>query len=663
MTALSGAGGSSATATATDAATAPGQSVPADADDAPADGAAADRVDPPLSIADHGLIGDLRTAALVGTDGTIDWFCAGRFDAPSVFGALLDPDAGCWRISPTCEVSGTGQFYFPDSNVLITRFLTENGVVEVQDFMPLHRSTGAGGTSASDEDGRVVRHRQRIVRRVVCVRGSMGLATTITPRFDYARAEHEVWEDEHGARFCGAGVELALGSSVPLELGDRDATAEFSLEEGDEVTFVLHVLAQDDDTRDAHRPENARRLFQHTVDYWRDWLATSTYTGRWREMIHRSALTLKLLTYEPTGAIVAAPTAALPEELGGERNWDYRYVWMRDAAFTIYALIRLGFTAEARAFMGWLTDRFRESEADGDDPDSGPLQTMYRIDGERELPEEELDHLEGYAGSTPVRVGNGAATQLQLDIYGELIDSVYLFDKYGTPVSWETWQDLTRVVEWVCDHWDQADEGIWETRGGRQDHVFSRLMCWVAIERMVRMARQRGLPADLERWTSVRDEIYRQVMDRGFKQEKGESGTFVQHYADGVLDASVLLMPMVKFCSPSDPRFLSTLDAIEEHLVSDSLVHRYDPEASPDGAEGGEGTFSICSFWYVEALTRAGRLEDARLALEKMFTYANHLGLYAEQISLTGQQLGNFPQAFTHFSLISAAYNLDRAMG
>jgi GH15 family glucan-1,4-alpha-glucosidase len=613
----------------------------------------------PLEIAQHGLIGDLRTAALVGADATIDWFCAGRFDAPSVFASLLDRDGGCWTVRPTCEVSGTNQFYFPDSNVLITRFLTEHGVVEVQDFMPLHRSTGGGGSRDVDALGNAVEHRQRIVRRVLCVRGSMELRTSVAPRFDYARGEHEVREDEHGARFCGPGLDLALGSSVPLQLGDRDATGEFALEEGEDATFVLHVLAPGEDA-DAHRPDDAERLFAHTVDYWRDWLASSTYTGRWREMIHRSALTLKLLTYEPTGAIVAAPTTSLPEEPGGERNWDYRYVWMRDAAFTIYALIRLGFTAEADAFMGWLTDRFRASDEDDDDADSGPLQTMYRIDGGKEMEEESLGHLAGYADSRPVRIGNGAATQLQLDVYGELIDSVYLFDKYGTPVSWETWQDLTRVVEWVCDHWDQPDEGIWETRGGRQDHVFSRLMCWVAIERMVRMARRRGLPADLTRWTSERDDIYRQIMERGWSDERK---AFVQHYADGVLDASVLLMPMVKFCSPKDPRFLSTLEAIEEHLVSDSLVHRYDPEASPDGAKGGEGTFSICSFWYVEALTRAGRLEDARLALEKMFTYANHLGLYAEQISLTGRQLGNFPQAFTHFSLISAAYNLDRALG
>jgi GH15 family glucan-1,4-alpha-glucosidase len=683
VSALSGTGGSSTTRPEEDGASS----------SAAAEDAGAERVDPPLAIADHGLIGDLRTAALVGTDGTIDWFCPERFDAPSVFGALLDPDGGCWRIWPTCDVSSTGQFYFPDSNVLITRFLTENGVVEVQDFMPLHRSTGTGGSSASDDDGRRVEHRQRIVRRVVCVRGRMSLSTTVAPRFDYARGAHEVVEDEHGARFVDGTIELALGSSVPLELGERDVTAEFSLEEREEATFVLHVVERDgrgdgtDPGRDAtdagsdgddrgraadspsrpaaHRPEDAARLFRHTVDFWRDWLASSTYTGRWREMIHRSALTLKLLTYEPTGAIIAAPTAALPEELGGERNWDYRYVWMRDAAFTIYALIRLGFTAEAEAFMGWLADRFCATDGmdDGELPESGPLQTMYRVDGDPQMEEEELGHLAGYAGSRPVRIGNGAATQLQLDIYGELIDSVYLFDKYGTPISWDTWQDLTRVVEWVCDHWDQPDEGIWETRGGRQDHVFSRLMCWVAIERMVRMARQRGLPADLARWTSVRDEIYRQVMDRGFKADKGEDGAFVQHYDDEVLDASVLLMPMVKFCSPTDPRFLSTLDAIQDHLVSDSLVHRYDPEASPDGAEGGEGTFSICSFWYVEALTRAGRLEDARLALEKMFTYANHLGLYAEEISLTGEQLGNFPQAFTHFSLISAAYNLDRAMG
>jgi GH15 family glucan-1,4-alpha-glucosidase len=390
--------------------------------------------------------------------------------------------------------------------------------------------------------------------------------------------------------------------------------------------------------------------------HWRRWLGHSRYTGRWRETVQRSALTLKLLTYEPTGAIVAAPTTSLPERLGGERNWDYRYTWIRDAAFSLYALLRLGFTDEAAAFMDWLTDRFCDERPKG----SGPLQIMYGIDGRSELPEEVLDHLEGYRGSRPVRVGNEAASQLQLDIYGELIDSVYLYNKYGTPIYHDAWQDLSRIVEWINEHWDEADEGIWETRGGRRDFTFSRLMSWVAVERAMRIARQRGLPANLPAWGAARDAIYDQIMARGLNRERG---AFVQHYDTEVLDASILLMPLVKFIAPTDPRWLSTLDAVSRELVSDSLVYRYNPKASPDGLRGDEGTFSMCTFWYVEALARAGRLDQARVVFEKMLTYANHLGLYAEQIGRTGEQLGNFPQAFTHLALISAAINLDRQLG
>jgi GH15 family glucan-1,4-alpha-glucosidase len=354
--------------------------------------------------------------------------------------------------------------------------------------------------------------------------------------------------------------------------------------------------------------------------------------------------------------VVAAPTTSLPEQVGGTRNWDYRYTWIRDASFTLFALLRLGFTEEAGAFMGWLTERFRE----GNEGECGPLQIMYGIDGRMELVEETLGHLAGYRGSAPVRIGNGAATQLQLDIYGELIDSVYLYNKYGAPISHEAWTDLARVVDWLTANWDRPDEGIWEVRDGRHEFTYSRLQSWVAFERAIRVARQRGLPADIVGWSRTRDDIYGQIMTRGWNEQRA---AFVQHFDSDVLDASVLLMPLVKFISPTDPRWLSTLDAISGELVTDTLVHRYNIRAAPDGLRGQEGSFSICSFWYVEALARAGRIDQARFALEKMFTYANHLGLYSEEIGLSGEQLGNFPQAFTHLALISAATNLDRQLG
>jgi GH15 family glucan-1,4-alpha-glucosidase len=596
-----------------------------------------------LPIAEHGIIGDLHTVALVGSDGTIDWYCCPTFDSPSVFAAILDKErGGYYRITPASEDWTPRQLYFPDTNVLITRFLSPEGVGEMQGFMPIAR----GGEE---------RHRHRLIRRVVCVRGEMRFRLELKPRFNYGRDEHRIDQYEHGVVFRSQNLCLALQGTKPIACDHADAHSEFTLKAGETVTFVLESVAADYVPR-KYSEHETRESYERTIAYWRRWLAQSRYRGRWREMVDRSALVLKLLTFQPTGAIVAAPTTSLPEQIGGPRNWDYRYTWIRDAAFSLYGLLRLGFTQEAEAFMAWLTDRFHDRMAG----ESGPLQIMYGIDGRPDLPEEELDHFEGYRGSAPVRIGNGAADQLQLDIYGELIDSVYLYNKYGTPIYHDAWTHICSLVEWVCENWDQPDEGIWETRGGRKEFTFSRLMCWVAVERAIRMAQQRGLPADLVHWSRHRDEIYRQIMDRGWNEERQ---AFVQHFESDVLDSSLLLMPLVKFIAPTDPRWLSTLDAITRELVSDSLVYRYNVEASPDGLKGEEGTFSICSFWYVEALARAGRVEDARLAFEKMLTYANHLGLYSEEIGPTGEQLGNFPQAFTHLALISAAFNLDRALG
>ena len=598
-----------------------------------------------VGIADHGLIGDLRSCALVGTDATIDWFCAGRFDAASVFGSLLDPErGGAWRLGPVDGASRSHQFYFPDSGILLTRFHTEESVAEVHDFMPL--------VQAHDPD-----HRQRIVRRVSAVRGATTIRMEIAARPDYGRVVPDLEEVEHGVLITGDGVRLGVTSSVELTTYDACVGAELTLQAGEEALFVLHVLDEGEDPT-PEDCDDTRRLFEETAAFWRGWLARSTYTGRWREMVNRSAITLKMLTHEPSGAIIASPTTSLPEEIGGGRNWDYRYVWIRDAAFSLYALLRLGFTDEAHAFMGWLSARLEErGDSDGE---LGPLRVLYDIDGNVPQAERELDHLSGYRGSRPVRVGNAAVEQLQLDIYGELIDSVYLFNKYGPGISAEVWGNLSGVLDWLMDNWERPDAGMWEIRDEPRAHTTSRLMCWVAFERMMRVARQRGLPGDLVAWGATRDAIYHRIMERCWD---ADAEAFVQHEGATTLDAGVLLMPMVKFVAPNDPRLVSTLAAIEERLVTDSLVFRYDVEASSDGLDGGEGTFSLCSFWYVEALTRVGRVEEARLALEKMFTYANHLGLYAEQVGLTGDQQGNFPQAFTHLSLISAAMNLDRALG
>jgi GH15 family glucan-1,4-alpha-glucosidase len=600
------------------------------------------------AIADHALIGDLQTAALVTTDGSVDWLCLPRFDSPSVFGALLDDErGGHFRIHPAGIGYTTKQTYFPDTAVLVTRFFTDAGVGQVVDFMP-----PSGDTATNSH---------RLVRMVQCVRGRMSFAMDIAPRFDYGRHPHQTTISEGGAVFAANGSTLTLHvvrepgdeQKARVTVEDEDVHASLDLEAGEVRGMVLESAA-DGPPRVLRVPE-IRALFDETVGFWRTWLAGSTYTGRWREAIQRSAITLKLMTYAPSGGLVAAPTAALPEQVGGERNWDYRYTWVRDASFSVHALLRLGMVDEADQFAHWLGDRVRERVSS----DSGPLNIMYRIDGSSDLKEDALDHWAGYRGSAPVRIGNGAAEQLQLDIYGEALDSLYAAARAGLEIPYRGWSALRHVLDWLTDNWDQPEEGIWETRGGRQSFTYGRVMCWVAFDRGIRLSVEHGLPASLERWTAERDRIYEQVMDRGFHATRE---AFVQHYDTDVLDAALLRMPTVGFIAGTDPRWLSTLKAMDEELVTDSLVYRYDPDASPDGLRGSEGTFSLCSFAYVDALTRAGRIDDARTAFEKMLTYANHVGLYSEEIALTGEQIGNFPQAFTHLSLIDAATGLDAAL-
>jgi GH15 family glucan-1,4-alpha-glucosidase len=589
----------------------------------------------------YGVIGDLYTTALVGMDGSIDFMSFPDFDSPTIFARMLDRTrGGSFRLAPLLEDANHRQLYLPDTNVLLTRFLSADGVGEISDFMPVY---GPG-------------HIHDIVRRAKTVRGELRFRMCCDPRFEYGRAAHRVEQNGDEVLFIPDGhgdTALRLRTSVPVRIDGGAAVAEFTLGAGASASFVLEE-ARAGVQSPTVRPDYVTTSFKETVNFWRRWVGRSTYQGRWREQVNRSALVLKLLTSRKHGSIVAAPTFGLPEAIGGERNWDYRYTWIRDASFTIYGLIRLGYTEEAGEFMTWIQDRCAELEPDG------ALRVLYRIDGGHETPEETLEHFEGYRGSRPVRIGNGAADQLQLDIAGELMDAVYLYDKYGSPIGYDFWCNLMRMIEWVCANWRRPDMGIWEVRGGAHEFLLSKVMCWVAVDRAIRLARKRSFPAPIAQWVAVRDDIYRDIFDR-FWDPTLE--TFVQFAGSKTVDAACLLMPLMLFVSPRDPRWLSTLRAVERTLVHDSLVYRYLPDqAAPDGLSGSEGTFCMCSFWYAECVSRGGDPVQARFLFEKMLGYANHLGLYAEELGPRGEHLGNFPQAFTHLALISAAYEIDRSL-
>jgi GH15 family glucan-1,4-alpha-glucosidase len=592
-------------------------------------------------IEDHGLIGDLHTVALVANDGAIDFMCFPNFDSPTVFAALLDHGrGGRFQISPVLKVERSKQFYLPNTNVLLTRFFSRDGVAELCDFMPVEPA----------ETG------QRLVRSVRSVRGEIRFRMVCEPRFDYGRSMHTVTNREDSIMFVPENRDIAplrLRSSCPVVVDEDAGVCEFTLKSSEEATFVLEEV-KGRDASPSEKPEYVTEAFKNTVSFWRNWISHSTYRGRWREMVTRSAFVLKMLISDTYGSIIAAPTFGLPEEIGGVRNWDYRYTWIRDASFTIYALIRVGLFDEAERFFKWIEERCKHLNP------VSPLHLIYGLDGRNELPEFTLDQFEGYKRSAPVRIGNAAQGQLQLDTYGALIDTVFLYDKHGKAVHHELWQDLARLTEWVCDNWHRPDESIWEVRVGKKEFLYSRVMCWVAIDRAIRISTERSFPAPLAKWTEVRDQIYRDIYENFWD---GNRGAFVQHRGTKAVDASTLIMPLVKFTSPTDPRWISTLRVIEKDLLEDSLVYRYKlGPGEGDGLPGGEGTFSMCTFWYVECLSRAGDLDQARLVFEKMLGHANHLGLYAEQLGPCGEHLGNFPQALTHVALISAACDLNRRL-
>lgn len=589
------------------------------------------------TIGDHGVIGDLRTCALVATDGTIDYFCWPELDSPSVFTALLDSDdAGLFSIQPDWQDARQQQLYLPDTTILQTRWLAKEGVAEITDYMPL----------CQQEDDK-----PRIIRRVKVVHGDATFSLRCAPVHDYARANTTASKEEKSVTFSAPDQPaLRLKGDVEFQIEGAAATASFTLNAGESHTFILGCV--EDEHLDDHHTEHC---FQETLNFWRHWSAQSTYRGRWQEMVNRSALTLKLLTSWKHGSIAAAATFGLPEELGGERNWDYRASWIRDASFSMYALMRLGYVDEAKHFTHWVGRCVENSHHDVE-----KLQVMYRLDSGTELHESELLNLSGYANSTPVRIGNDAWHQSQLDIYGELMDAVYLANKYGEAISYRGWQHVSKMIDYVCDNWNQADAGIWEMRGEPQHFLHSRLMCWVALDRAVRLGEKRSLSFPYDRWCQQRDAIREDIWRNFWNAERGH---FVSTRHGDFVDAAMLLMPLVRFVGATDPDWLATLNMIKEKLVSDGMVRRYNLSETPaDGLEGDEGAFTACSFWYVECLARAGRVREAHFEFEKLLSYANHVGLFAEEFDRKGYALGNTPQALSHLALISAAFFLNRRL-
>lgn len=586
-------------------------------------------------IENYGIIGNLNTVALVSLRGSIDFMSFPRFDSPTIFAKLLDADkGGNFSIQPAHNDITYKQLYFPDTTILITRFFSHEGIAELIDFMPLQKFEADCS----------------LIRKIKVIRGSIEFKMKCAPRFNYAKEIPAIKKIDNGVLFESTGKQspaVSLLSDLPIKHNKNGAYANFTLEERQSVYFILSQYPDTDNNFGPSR-DYVKQSLHLTKSYWKDWISKCKYKGRWREIVNRSALTLKLLTSYQFGSVIAAPTFGLPEIIGGIRNWDYRYTWTRDAAFTMYAFLRLGFLDEAAAYINWISKLIRTQE----------MQVLYSMDGHTNLKEQTLKHLQGYSGTRPVRIGNAAHQQFQLDMYGELIDTIYLYNKDGGAITYELWQEIAKQVNFVVDNWQRPDHGIWEVRRRKKEFLHTRMMCWVALDRAMRIAENRSFPYPFARWRKARDDIYNDIYDNFWNEEKQ---AYVQHKNSNELDASVLLMPLMRILSPAEARWKKTLFAIEKELRSDVLIYRYrGKDVQKDGIGGAEGTFTMCSFWYVECLSKSGQTERAAEYFEKMLGYANHLGLFSEQLGSRGEHLGNFPQAFTHLALISAAFQLDR---
>lgn len=611
-------------------------------------------------ISDYAIIGDCHTAVLVSKNGSIDWYCPGRFDAPAAFCRILDNGKGGFSsLVPTSEFS-TERRYRGQTNILETVFTTSQSRLRVTDFMPVHQRT-------EDRHGYDVGSSRRILRLMEGISGETEIEVEFHPTFGFASGQTVLTaRPDIGAIAHKDGNFLSLASpdlNLNFQANGRDSlSTSFTLHPGERRWLVLTEADDPDRILEQPSPAQCQQQLLRTQDYWDKWAEQCTYRGPYRSQVLRSALTLKLLTYEPTGAIIAAPTTSLPEEIGGVRNWDYRYAWVRDSALILYALMNIGYRQEAADFFEWL----QETHQHDSNPD---LQVLYGIDGRRELAENNLDHLLGYKNSRPVRVGNAAANQLQLDIYGEALTAAYLYFSSGIgnreagtedlPSRQRQlahdWPFLRGLVERTSERWQEPDNGIWEVRGGMQQFLYSRLMCWAALDRGISLARECSLPAPFEKWESARDIIRQDILSQGFNKD---INAFTQAFGSTALDASALLIPRTGFLPATDSRMQSTIEAIKSQLTSDGLVYRY---RSEDGLPGGEGMFLTCTFWLVDALAFSGRLDEAHELFEKASGYANDLGLFSEEIEASSRSLlGNFPQGFTHMAQINAAIDMAK---